>query len=395
MKKAIKMIGFSIVTIIALIAIITALFLNLSPQFGQEATKEQKLEYAKSGHYQKGKFTNQSPSPMHVNYWKLIKKFLKESPNRNPAKDIKVVKIDSTIIENHSDGITQLTWLGHSAFLLEMDGKKILLDPMLGETPAPHPFLGPKRYSKELPIEVEKLPFIDAIILSHDHYDHLDYESIQKLKGKVGQYFTALGVGNHLIEWGVAKEKINELNWWDSIEFDSIKLVCTPARHFSGRGIFDRATTLWCSWVIKGKKDNIFFSGDSGYDTHFKDIGEKFGPFDISLMECGQYNIDWKLLHMMPEEAVQASIDLRSKLILPIHWGAFTLAFHDWTDPVERILSKAYELNLPVTTPKIGEPVVVGATNFPTEKWWPKYIMDVPKNREGHLHRPDYQMKAE
>ena len=209
--------------------------------------------------------------------------------------------------------------------------------------------------------------------MSHDHYDHLDYETIQKLKDKVGVYFTPLGLGNHLIEWGVNKERINELNWWDSIDFDGIKLICTPARHFSGRGLFDRATTLWCSWVIEGKKDNVFFSGDSGYDTHFKEIGEKYGPFDISLMECGQYNEDWKLLHMMPEETVQAALDLKSKLTMPIHWGGFTLAFHDWTDPIERVVNKAKKLNMPITTPKIGEPVIIGKETYPIEKWWKNY----------------------
>jgi L-ascorbate metabolism protein UlaG (beta-lactamase superfamily) len=330
--------------------------------------------YANSRNFKKGKFANQHPSPMDINYWKLFTEMIKKSPNRNPIKNILVEKIDSTNIENHNSGITQLTWFGHSAFLLEMDGKKILIDPMLGESPTPHPLLGPKRYSKELPIEIEKLPFIDAVILSHDHYDHLDYESIQKLKGKVGQYYTPLGVGNHLIKWGVAKEKIHELNWWDSINFDGIELVSCPARHFSGRGLFDRATTLWCSWVIKGINDNIYFSGDSGYDTHFKEIGEKYGPFDISLMECGQYNEDWKLLHMMPEETVQAAVDLKSKLILPIHWGAFTLAFHDWTDPIERVTIKAKELNMPITTPKIGEVVIIGDAPFPNEQWWTNYV---------------------
>ncbi len=376
MKKIFKMIGLFIVGIIILIVIVSTLFLNLSPQFGKSATKQQKEFYALSENFHNGKFTNQHLSPMNVNSVKLIKKLTKKAPNRNPIKDVLVQKIDSLNIENHNNEITQLTWFGHSSFLLEMNGKKILIDPMLSKTPSPISFLGAKRYSNAIPIEVEKLPFIDAVILSHDHYDHLDYETIKKLKGKVGRYFTPLGLGNHLIEWGVAKENINELNWWDSIEFDGINLVCTPARHFSGRGLFDRATTLWCSWVITGKKDNIFFSGDSGYDTHFKEIGEKYGPFDISLMECGQYNEDWKLLHMMPEETVQASLDLKSKLTLPIHWGGFTLAFHDWTDPIERILNKANELNMPVTTPKIGERVIVGDTKYPTEKWWVDYTLE-------------------
>ena len=374
MRKTFKMIGITIITLTALIIITMDLLLNLSPQFGKSATIAQKVEYSKLENYKNGKFINQKPSPMDINYWKIFKELIKNEPNRNPSRNILVEKIDSTTIENISADITKLTWFGHSAFLLEIDGKKILIDPMFGNTPAPHPLLGPNRYSKELPIEIKKLPSIDAVILSHDHYDHLDYESIEKLKGKIGQYFVPLGVGNHLMKWGISKEKVHELNWRETIDFEGIDLICCTARHFSGRGLFDRATTLWCSWIFTGAKDNIYFSGDSGYDTHFKKIGEEYGSFDISLTECGQYNEDWKLLHMMPEEAVQAAIDLKSKLILPIHWGAFTLAFHEWTDPIERITKKANELNMPIATPKIGEPVILGNTIFPTEKWWTNYI---------------------
>lgn len=365
--------GIAIAIIIALILVIATLFINLSPQFGREATKEQKQNYLKSGHYNNGKFTNLSLTTMDMHYWALLKEMLSGSDNRSPKANIQVDKVDSTTIANRSAEITQLTWFGHSAFLLEIEGKKILLDPMLGDTPAPHPLLGTKRYSKELPIEIERLPYIDAVILSHDHYDHLDYGSIQKLKEKVGQFYVPLGVGNHLLEWGVTEEKIHELNWWDSMKIEGIKLVCCPARHFSGRGLFNRETTLWASWVISGSKDNIYFSGDSGYDSHFKEIGEKYGPFDISLMECGQYHVDWKEYHMMPEETAQAAVDLQSKLLMPIHWGAFTLALHDWTDPIERVTKKAQELNMPVTTPKIGEPIIIGESGFPAEKWWTEY----------------------
>lgn len=375
MKKILKMIGIFLLTFIGLIIMIATLFLNFSPQFGTGASKEQKVFYAKSGHYENEKFVNRIPTVMNLRYWKMMKEMFKKSPNRSPKENIRVNKIDSISIENHISEVTRLTWFGHSAFLLEIDGKKILLDPMFGESPAPHPLLGPKRYSKELPIEIEKLPFIDAVILSHDHYDHLDYQSIQKLKGKVGQYFTALGVGNHLKGWGISEVKIHELNWWESIDFEGIELICGPARHFSGRGLFDRASTLWCSWIISGKKDKIYFSGDSGYDTHFREIGDKYGPFDIALMECGQYNVDWKDFHLMPEETIQAAIDLKSKLILPIHWGAFTLAFHDWTDPVERATKKANELNVQITTPKIGEPLIIGNAPFPAEKWWIEYMV--------------------
>jgi L-ascorbate metabolism protein UlaG (beta-lactamase superfamily) len=244
---------------------------------------------------------------------------------------------------------------------------------MFGQTAAPHPLLGPKRYSKELPIEIEQIPYIDAIILSHDHYDHLDYGSIQQLKDKVGAFYTPLGVGNHLRSWGVQDSIIHELDWWDSIMLDNIQLVCAPAQHFSGRGLFDRATTLWSSWVVKADSMNVYFSGDGGYGPHFKEIGEKYGPFNISLMECGQYNEDWKAIHMMPEETVQAAVDLNSNYFTPIHWAGFTLAFHDWDEPVIRAATKAQELNIPMLTPKIGEQILLDHIQPTPTKWWEDY----------------------
>lgn len=376
MRRIFKKIATVLLSIISLIIISTFLFMNFNPKFGKSPTKEQKSEYDKLENYGDGKFKNTHSSPMNVSFWKFLKEFTKKDPSRNPKTNIEVKDVDSLTIENQSTDLTQLIWFGHSTFLLLIDGKKILIDPVFSQMPSPVSFFGVKRYSKKLPIDAENLPFIDAVILSHDHYDHLDYATIQKLKGKVGQYFTPLGVGNHLQLWGIPKEKITELNWWESIEFKNTKLVCTPARHFSGRGMFDGASTLWCSWVIKGVNKNVFFSGDGGYDTHFKEIGDKYGPFDISLLECGQYNEDWKLLHMMPEETAQAAVDLISKLAMPIHWGAFTLAFHDWNEPVERMILKANELNMPVTTPKIGEPVILGNDTFPTEKWWKNYIFE-------------------
>ncbi len=367
------MIGITLLIIIGIIIISTILFMNFNSQFGKSPTKEQKAEYNKLDNYENGKFQNIHPSPMDFSFWKYLKELTKKAPNRNPQTNVEVQTLDTITIENLSTDKTQLIWFGHSSFLLLIDGKKILIDPVFSQRPSPVSFIGTKRYSKKTPINAEDLPFIDAVILSHDHYDHLDYATIKKLKGKVGQYFTPLGVGNHLLLWGVSKEKVTELNWWGNTEFKGLNLVCTPARHFSGRGMFDGASTLWCSWVIKGATENVFFSGDSGYDTHFKEIGDKYGPFDISLLECGQYNEDWKLLHMMPEETAQAAIDLKSKLAMPIHWGAFTLALHDWNEPVERMLKKANELNLAVTTPKIGESVILGKDTLPTEKWWTKY----------------------
>lgn len=366
------MTAFIILGIIALVLLGGTLFLYLSPEFGGTIKDTHKQVYAKSPQWQEDKFVNAIPTTMDIGLKEmpgLIVKQFKSDPKRQPSKDIPVLKIDSVDIAQRADSITQLTWFGHSAFLLEIKGKKILIDPMFGPTPAPHPTLGKKRYSSELPIQIEKLPKIDAILLSHDHYDHLDYGSIMKLKDKTREFFVPLGVGRHLESWGIEKERIHESDWWDSNDFEGLKFTCTPARHFSGRGITDRATTLWCSWAIKSDTENLFFSGDSGYGPHFKEIGEKLGPFDFAMMECGQYNKQWSSIHMMPEETVDAAMDVKTSIAMPIHWGAFTLAFHSWTDPVERFTKKAESLNLPICTPRIGEAIVISKV-YPKREWW-------------------------
>ena len=178
-----------------------------------------------------------------------------------------------------------------------------------------------------------------------------------------------MGVGAHLRSWDVEAAKIIELDWWETANFKGIDLVATPARHFSGRGLLDRYTTLWCSWVIKGKQVNLFFGGDSGYDDSFKVIGDKYGPFDFAMLECGQYDVQWPDIHMMPEEAVQANIDLNSKLFMPIHWGAFKLGLHSWKDPIERALKKADAMEVKLSTPKIGEPIIL-KESIPVSCWW-------------------------
>lgn len=305
-------------------------------------------------------------------FTKSMAAYFSPQPHSVPEKDITVATIDSVTVSDY-DGPTRLVWFGHSAFLLQMDGKNILLDPMFGEVPAPAPFLGKKRFSAQLPIIVEKLPVIDVVIFSHDHYDHLDYGSVLALKDKVKQFITPLGVGSHLEKWGVPSNHIQELDWWQETNVEDITFACTPAQHFSGRGLTDRGSTLWSSWVIKASDENLFFSGDSGYGDHFKDIGNAYGPFDFAMLECGQYNELWHAIHMMPEETAQAGIDLKAKKAMPIHWGAFKLAMHPWTEPVERVSAKAKELQLPLVTPKIGVPIVLGNEEQSSSKWWPAF----------------------
>tara|TARA_B110000977_G_scaffold97700_1_gene128631 strand:- start:2506 stop:3654 length:1149 start_codon:yes stop_codon:yes gene_type:complete len=372
-KKKIIRVLYIVLSLITLLIIIGVLFINLSPQFGGVASKQQQELFSKSKHYKNGKFLNNGGVKMEMSFkdsFKAMWILFKSNSNAEPNKNIAVQKIDSITIANYNSK-TRFIWFGHSTFLLQIKGKNLLIDPMFGNVPAPNPLLGNKRFSNKLPIEIEKLPSIDAVLITHDHYDHLDYESIQKLKDKVNIFYTPLGIGIHLLKWGVEKERIIELDWWQEIKFDELTIRCTPAQHFSGRGISDREKTLWCSWIIQSDDENLFFSGDSGYASHFKEIGDQYGPFDFAFMECGQYNNLWPLVHMLPEETAQAGLDIKAKRIMPIHWGAFKLASHSWTDPVERISKKAKELNVDLVIPKIGEIIEIGLNDseeiYP---WW-------------------------
>ena len=349
------------------------MFINLSPEFGGTSTEAQKMAYQKTGHYADGTFVNLIPTSMDMSFGKLLSvlgDYLRGIPHGRPDAPLPVEKVDSLAIAQRSASITQLTWFGHSAVLLEIDGQRVLLDPMLGEVPAPHPWLGGRRFSDALPIPIEQLPSVDAVLISHDHYDHLDYGSVMKLREKVSDFYVPLGVGAHLRRWGVAEAAIHELDWWDEAQREGLRFVFTPSRHFSGRGLTDRNATLWGSWVIQGRQDTLYFSGDGGYGPHFAEIGERYGPFDLAMMECGQYDERWAQIHMMPEETAQAAVDVQAKLLMPIHWGAFRLALHAWTDPAERVTVKAKALGVPLTTPKIGEAVVLESDSYPQTSWW-------------------------
>ncbi|WP_277480320.1 MBL fold metallo-hydrolase [Catalinimonas alkaloidigena] len=366
------MLSWIVLGIILLLIIIGVLFLNLNPVFGGKADTTLQERFVKSGHYKDGKFVNLITTTMDMkvgDYAGLIADYFKGTPNSQPDGVLPVRPLDSVDLVANADKPSRITWFGHSAILLELEGKNIFIDPMLGDSPSPLPWLGSKRYS-DLPIAIEKLPALDAVIISHDHYDHLDYGSILKLKDKVGNFYVPLGVGAHLRSWGVSDDKIHELNWWDQIQMNELTLVCAPARHFSGRGVLDRDQTLWSSWIISSPSTNIYFSGDSGYGPHFAEIGERYGPFDFAMMECGQYDSRWEAIHMMPEQTVQAGIDLKAELIMPIHWGAFTLALHSWTDPVERATAKAQQSGVAVATPIIGEAMILEKNTYSNSRWW-------------------------
>ena len=363
----------TVIAIVCLLVVVYFLFTSFYPSFGGSISKERQETYNQSKQFDNGKFKNTKPVPKDLSFTETInlayKFFTTKVPNARPKEDIKVTKIDTTNLASYT-GETRLVWFGHSSFLLQMQGKTILLDPMFGKVAAPHPLLGATRFNTEFPVAIAQLPIIDAVIFSHDHYDHLDYETILKIKDKVEHYYVPLGVGVHLEAWGIPVNKITELDWWQETQFKEITLVCTPAQHFSGRNFSTGQSTLWSSWVIQSKNENIYFSGDSGYATHFKEIGDAYGPFDIALLECGQYNQMWSDIHMMPEETAQAGIDVQAKKIMPIHWAGFKLALHEWTDPITRVQVKASELNLEVITPEIGAEIVVKDSITTFSPWW-------------------------
>lgn len=350
------------------------IFYRYYPPFGGRMTKAGRQRAARSVNYAKGKFVNYMPTSMDMGaaaMRTIMRDQLRRAPRRKPARPIQPAAPHQVHAAPASKA--RVTWLGHSAVLVRIQGKHLLLDPMLSRTASPFPSLGPRRFKGTLPLGIDALPPIDAVLISHDHYDHLDYASVKKLKRKVARFFVPLGVGAHLERWGVDKKRITELDWWEECTFDGLKLACTPARHFSGRTLTDRFKTLWGSWAIDSGDTRLYFSGDTGYGPHFKKIGKKYGPFDLTMMECGQYDERWPSIHMLPEQTVRAHADLRGKQMLPMHWGVFRLAFHDWTDSIERVLKAAGRHNAKVVTPQIGETFSVKGAQYPRQAWWKQY----------------------
>jgi L-ascorbate metabolism protein UlaG (beta-lactamase superfamily) len=298
---------------------------------------------------------------------RLLYKQFWETQGRYPAQSLPVESLNSTAFPT-DNGKAKFIWYGHSAVLMRMKNKTLLIDPMLGPDSSPTAPFRTKRFSSRTLEVIDQIPPVDLMLITHDHYDHLDYASIQKLKTKTSKYYVALGVARHLVSWGIPADKITEFDWWDSAMFDDIEITFTPARHFSGRGLTDRFKSLWGGWSFHTPDERIYFSGDGGYGDHFKEIGQRLGPFDFGLMECGQYNELWHQIHMFPEESVQAAKDVGARSCMPVHWAAFALAPHQWKDPAMRFAAAAEASFLRLKTPALGQLFTV-ADDLSTH-WW-------------------------
>ena len=298
--------------------------------------------------------------------WTIMKKWIKGAKDTIPEEKLVEEKPDLNEFLKPADDIKTI-WVGHSTFLLNMNGVIILVDPVFSKSAAPVNFL--VRRFQDPVLRLEELPEIDYILISHDHYDHLDMQSIKHFKSTQAKFVTPLGVGSHLKGWGIAEDRIVEKDWWASANFEDIKFIATPAQHFSGRGFSDKNETLWASWVIQTKDHKVYFSGDSGYDTHFKDIGDKYGPFDVAFIESGQYNKMWQAVHMLPKESVKAFKDLKATKYFPVHWGMFKLAMHAWYEPVEKLYQYSKTENFELIAPRLGQVVNINSPK-PLETWW-------------------------
>lgn len=345
-------------------------WMAFSPQFGAAQGKARQEAFSATGHYAHGKFLNLDPTDMSMRIDRIMpmmkRYYLTSVPHKFPAHPLPTLRPDLAAPEPSA----RVIWFGHSTVLLEIAGLRILFDPMFGQVPAPAPFLASRRFNPETALRAEDLPHLDAVLISHDHYDHLDYGTILKIKDKTDRFFTPLGVSAHLKRWGVAGDKVRELDWGDSAGFAGASLFCEPARHFSGRGLRDNSATLWCSWVLRVAGKTIYFSGDSGYGRHFQAIGKRFGPFEFAMVECGQYDAQWPMIHMRAEDAVRAARELDAKLMMPIHWGAFALSLHAWNDPPVSVTEAARLAGQAVVIPRFGEVVDLDGGRLPQVQWW-------------------------
>lgn len=320
--------------------------------------------------YQGGKFVDFLPRT-EPEFWPTLSRWLAGAPNTIPSEPVPVERGDVRRFGSAPETGLRITWLGHSSVLVEIDGANVLLDPVWSERCSPLSFIGPVRFHPP-PLALDELPELDAVVISHDHYDHLDYDTIIELSKRNLQFVVPLGVGAHLEYWGIDPARITELEWWQSFRVGQVDLTATPSRHFSGRSLVmaDRDQTLWAGWALLGPEHRVFYSGDTAMFPEFEQIGARLGPFQATLLEVGAYNQLWADVHLGPEQALRAHQMVRGDLLVPVHWGTFDLALHAWTEPMERLLVGAAEKGIRLASPRPGESIEPARAPA-AARWWP------------------------
>ena len=328
--------------------------------------------YQSETNYQAGKFYNPEQQPNDVGPFGAINSiYFNGSDYPLPSEPLPVKPVLLNIMESSAE--PSLVKLGHSSVLLRLDEQYILFDPMFSERASPVSWAGPKRFTPPA-ITIDALPKLDAIVISHNHFDHLDEHTIKALIERTDHYYVPLGVKALMIDWGVPEEKVTELGWWQEAQLGQSLIAATPSQHFSGRSLTDKNETLWVSWVIAHDDLRLFFSGDSGYFSGFKAIGDKYGPFDVTLMENGAYNSLWQFVHLFPKETVQAHLDLKGHYLVPIHNATFNLSNHAWFEPLEKIEQEAQQHQVELITPIFGDVITLSSMDNFKQRWWKAYL---------------------
>lgn len=367
MKKSLKFLKCFSAVAVAVCAGVGA-FLTLHPTFGGKPDAESLAKIRASSAFDGTRFVNLEPTMnMTVkeredfSVWDWVLNVVNPPPNKQPSEPLPTLALDVSQLQNGS-----LAWFGHSTVLFQTDNQRFLIDPVFYRA-SPVPLTG-KPFAMTHTPTIDELPPIDAVLISHDHYDHLDYNAIRELDSKTQHFYVPLGVKAHLQRWGIADSKITEMDWHEQVKQGNATITLVPSRHFSGRTWGADSPTLWGGYVVKSPDLSLYFSGDSGYGTHFAKHIAQYAPFDVVLMENGAYNKQWALIHQQPEESFQAAKDVKATLLVPIHWAKFDLAYHTWKEPIERLLNSNTPPQMQIATPKIGQ--VFHFSQPPTEKWW-------------------------
>ena len=373
-RSRILRVVLGLLALLVVIAIVLVGSTGWLDALGAAPTGERLARIRRSPNYRDGAFRNPDTTSMGTpgSGWTMMKQWLGGHEQRVPPGPMPIVTLTRADFERAPASGLRATWLGHSTVLVEVDGARILFDPVWARRASPSSLVGPKRFHAP-PLALDQLPPLDAIVASHDHYDHLDREVVRALARSAAQsgarFVVPLGVGAHLEKWGVAPGRIVELDWSESATVGPLRFTATPARHFSGRGLSDRNHTLWASWSVAGPRHRVFHSGDTGPFPGFASIGAEHGPFDLTLVKIGAYGETWPDIHLTPEQAVDAPAKLRGRLLLPIHWGTFNLAFHAWDEPAERVLTAAVANGASIVMPRPGESIEPMQAP-PAKRWW-------------------------